>query len=99
MTYQPMSQEQIAAVMAGAPLTEAHFYDMIEESLNEPAECHLWPYYTLDFVASREEWAAFKAAMTRWMADKDREYAEGFDNAEAEEREERHLHPAPDPPA
>lgn len=89
-----MDTEQIAAVMRNEPLTDAHFYDMIEESLNEPAEVRQWPYYALDFVASRDEWSAFKAAMTRWMADKDADYAEGFDQADAEnaaEREDRHL--------
>jgi hypothetical protein len=44
---EPLDVEQIAAVMRDgrAELTEAHFYDMIEEALNEPDECRRWPYY------------------------------------------------------
>jgi hypothetical protein len=100
MNYQPMDPDQIRAVMTrGSDLTDEHFYDMIEESLNESVESRQWPYYALDFVASREDWAAFKAAMTRWLADKDAEHAEGFDQADAEyaaEREDRHLKPVKD---
>lgn len=96
MTYQPMDPEQISAVMrdGNMKLTEAHFYDMIEESLNDSPEDRQWPFYAMDFIASREDWDAFKAAMTRWMADQEREAIEGFEQIDAEdahEREQRHL--------
>ena len=99
---EPLTDEQIIAVLrhGGVELTEAHFYDMIEESLNEPPESRRWPYYALDFVASREEWAAFVEALAHWLRDHHLDAQEGFDQADAEqaeERRERHLRPVPDP--
>lgn len=101
MTYEPMDPDDIAAVMKNGriELTDAHFYDMIEESLNDSPEDRQWPHYAMDFIASREEWAAFKAAMTRWMADQERDAMEGFaqvDAEDADEREQRHLKPVRD---
>lgn len=75
----PMTREEIAAAMRGRSYTEEHYYDMIDESLNEPTDARQWPYYALDCVASPQEWQRFKAAMTRWMAEKDREHQEAYD--------------------
>jgi hypothetical protein len=83
---EPLDVEQIAAVLRHSriELTEAHFYDMIEEALNEPGECRRWPYYALDFVASREDWAAFKRALVSWLIDHEAEARVGFDAMDAE---------------
>jgi hypothetical protein len=99
---EPIDSERIAHVMRNGrvELTEADFYDMIEESLNEPAESRRWPYYALDFVASLDEWATFVAALAAWLADHHADASEGFDQCDAEaadERRARHLRPVPDP--
>jgi hypothetical protein len=98
---EPLDVEQIAAVMRDgrAELTEAHFYDMIEEALNEPSECRRWPYCALDFIDSREAWAAFKRALVSWLIDHEAEARVGFDAMDAEladERRRRHLRAVPD---
>jgi hypothetical protein len=99
---EPLDVEQIAAVLRHSriELTEAHFYDMIEEALNEPGECRRWPYYALDLVSSRE--GNGRRSWRRWrtgLADHHVEHQQGFDQADAEaadERRRRHLRPVPD---
>lgn len=89
MAYEPLSSQVIATVMANGnmPLTEAHFYDMIEETLNDTVEDRQWPFYAMDYIADLETWEAFKAAMERWLADHDRDAREGFAQADAETAE------------
>ena len=66
--------------------TEKDYYEMVDACLDGPLDSLTFELaYPLDKVASRTEWAAFKAALVRWLDDKDKEALAGFAQFDAEQ--------------
>ena len=66
--------------------TEAEYYEMVDACLDSPIDALTFELaYPLDKIAGRDEWARFKAALLRWLDDKDKEANAGFEQYEAEQ--------------
>lgn len=69
--------------------TEKDYYEMVDACLDGSLDALTYDLANpLDKVASRTEWAAFKAALVHWLDDKDKEAIAGFDQYDAENSDE-----------
>jgi hypothetical protein len=69
--------------------TEKDYYEMVDACLNDSLDVLTHDLaYPMDKVASRTEWAAFKAALLRWLEHMDREAEAGFAQFDAENPED-----------
>lgn len=66
--------------------TENEYFEMVDACLDSPLDALTYQLaYPLDKVAGREEWARFKAALLRWLAEKDEEAERGFQQYDDEQ--------------